>query len=654
MAVLAMSRLELFGLRGDLVGIMDHLQRAEAVEIVATEVDAHWPGTSLSAIERELAEIERLLGLFDRMAPRRPNLIEQFAGTKTVLTRHEFTDYAADVPGIEKTIEQARSIEAGVAAANGSLHEQESLLAQLLPWSDLRLSQAELDGTRHVRVLLGSVERMPFDRFAADLRGLETRALPIHLATEGEGFRAVVLWPRESDQAPLLEKLGFNPASLPPFTGHVGDAIDAINTRLAELKEQMASLTNEAGALAKARPRVEARYDFLRGELAKAQAMLGLSATRHAFRLDGWIPSRRIQELNRQLDGAGFSYAMTTRPPGPDEEPPVILNNPGVANPFEALIEGFSYPKPGEIDPTKVTAPFFFIFFGFCLSDAGYGLLLILFCLSLLKWLKMGPVGRKLSRMFILGGFGAILMGLLTGGLFGDLLRLPALIDPIKNAMILLGLALALGLIQLFLGTVLSALPSIHEGQWRDAFFNQGVWLLFLTSMIFLLAKAFVTKGPVAGFLGRYGGAINIFALTTSILVIYSATRGKKGVLGKLLGIPAGLFNIYGSIGFFSDVLSYSRLMALGLSGGVMAMIINMFARMAAGGGQWYGVVIGIVIGVFGHTLNVALGILGAYVHSSRLQFLEFYGKFYEGGGRQFRPLRLQRKFTFLVEEREA
>ncbi|MGE5550283.1 MAG: V-type ATP synthase subunit I, partial [Bacteroidota bacterium] len=195
-------------------------------------------------------------------------------------------------------------------------------------------------------------------------------------------------------------------------------------------------------------------------------------------------------------------------------------------------------------------------------------------------------------------------------------------------------------------GTALSALPSLRQGQWRDAFFNQGMWLLFLSSVMLLLGK-----GALG--LDRYGRLINYLALGAALGVVYSATRGKRGIVGKLLGIPAGLFNIYNSIGFFSDILSYSRLMALGLSGGVMAMIINLFARMAAGaGGPW--IVLGVLIGVFGHGLNVALGILGAYVHSSRLQFLEFYGKFFEGGGRAFKPLRVERKHTFVVKEKEA
>ncbi|MGE5528566.1 MAG: V-type ATP synthase subunit I, partial [Patescibacteria group bacterium] len=289
---------------------------------------------------------------------------------------------------------------------------------------------------------------------------------------------------------------------------------------------------------------------------------------------------------------------------------------------------------------------FFFLFFGFCLSDAGYGLVLLLFCLALLKWLKMGPAGKKLARLFILGGIGAMIMGFVTGGFFGDLFHLPALIDPIKNALVLLALALALGFIQLFLGIFISALPSVQEGRWRDALFNQGFWLLFLVSTVLLMGK-----GPFG--LARFGRAVDYLALASALGVIYNATRDKKGALGKLLGIPAGLFTIYGSIGFYSDVLSYSRLMALGLSGGVMAMIINLFARMAANSGP-IGIALGILIGVFGHSLNIALGILGAYVHSSRLQFLEFYGKFFEGGGRPFRPLRTEYKHTFVVKQKEA
>ncbi|MGQ9778519.1 MAG: V-type ATP synthase subunit I [Bacillota bacterium] len=649
MAVASMHRFALYGLRQDLPRFLSVLQETAAVEIEPPEEMEEetlpWAGPAVEALERELGELERAVAFFERFAPRRPNLIEQFAGVKTVLAEEEFLSYARDEVALQKALSRIKEVEAEYARLGAELHERQGILAQLRPWRGLGLTRAELEGTRHVAVVLGLLPPKAVEGLKAALCAEPRAVLRVVSADEREA-RLILFWPREADPAAFLGDLPLVQVSLPAFAGRLEEAIADEEAACARLEEALASLAAEAGRLAAERPRIEARLDYLRSELAKFKAAEKLLAGQRSFGLAGWVPERRVEKVRRALAATGAPHVFTTRPPLPGEEPPVALENPPAIAPFEALVQGFSYPRYEEIDPTPVTAPFFFLFFGFCLSDAGYGLVLILFCLGLLKWLKMTPVGKKLARLFIYGGVGAIIMGFLTGGFFGDLLGIRGVIDPIGNALVLLGIALALGLVQLFLGTILSALPNLRAGRWRDVLFDQGVWLCFLVAVMLLLGK-----GSLG--LARYGRAINYFALASALGLVYGATRDKRGLVAKLLAVPSGLFRIYNSIGFFSDVLSYSRLMALGLSGGVMAMIINLFARMAAGGGP-VGIALGILIGVFGHALNVALSILGAYVHSSRLQFLEFYGKFFEGGGRPFRPLRPEHKYTLVVKEKEA
>lgn len=649
MAVAAMSRLGLYGLRQDLSAIMTLLQQAEAVEVEAAEGETSTlvDPSAIAALEREIGELERTIAFFDRVAPRRPNLIEQFAGIKTILTGAEFRSYALDTEGVRKIIERARAIESELGRISGRLHDMEVLHEQLAPWVELPLTRAELEGTRYVRIVLGEIAGDLYEPAMASLRQVEPRVIPLIVSTDLENVRIAVILPRNTELGRILEDSSLKQVTLPGYEGRIDRALAAATFEIDSLRRNSDELTKEAVDLTLQRPRVEARLDYLRGESVRLNAMRNLAETRHAFQLRGWIPNERIEDLRQVLDRSGHAYSLTTRPPEPGEDVPVVMRNTGPVVPFEALVQSFSTPKYDELDPTPITAPFFFLFFGFCLSDVGYGLVLILFCLALLRWLKMGPTGHKLARLFVFGGIGAIVMGLVTGSIFGDLLGFKGLINPIDNALTLLGLALGLGVIQLFLGIVLSALPSIKRGEWRDAFFNQLVWLLFLSSIMLLLGKSALK-------LGRFGStAVNYLAILTTFGVIYNATRGKRGLVRKLLAIPAGLFNIYSSIGFFSDVLSYSRLMALGMSGGVMAMIVNLFSRLVAGAGI-PGIIAAVVIGVFGHALNISLSILGAYVHSSRLQFLEFYGKFFEGGGRPFRPLRAEQKHTFVIKQREA
>ena len=651
MAVAAMSRLELYGLSRDLSEIMALLQQIEAVEVETAggEVCALADPQAIAAIEREISELERTISSFDRVAPRRPNMVEQFAGVKTVLTEEEFSAFSSEAGKARETAEEARRLDAEIGGLNSRLSENKSVLSQLESWVGLGLTSEELAGTRHVRIILGAVGLEELAGFSAALRQAESRSIIVPVTSTEKLVNLAVLWPRDAVWPEMDASAGqvFGQITLPPFQGPINRAVGEIRAEIERLVKAIGKATDLAVKLARERARIEARLDHLRSELARLNAVKNLAETPHAFRLFGWLPSARERDLRQAIDQAGYPYALTTRPPEQGENVPIILRNSGPFEPFETLVKGFSYPRYEEIDPTRAMAPFFFLFFGFCLSDAGYGLVLILFSLGLLRWLKMGPDGRRLSKVFALGGLGAVLMGLVTGGIFGDLFRIKGLIDPVRQALVMMGIALGLGLIQLYLGTILAAVPSIRAGRWRDALFNQGVWLLFLSSILLLLGK-----GPLG--LAPYGSYLNWLTLGSAAAVIYSATRDRRGILGKLLGIPAGLYNIYNSIGFFSDVMSYIRLMALGLSGGVMANVINLFVRMFSQSGNPAGIVAGVLIGLLGHSLNIALSILGAYVHSSRLQFLEFFGKFYEGGGRPFRPLRHEYKRVFVVKEREA
>ncbi|MCL6615147.1 MAG: hypothetical protein K6U03_11145, partial [Firmicutes bacterium] len=496
----------LYGLRRDLPRFLEILQRTEAVEIEPAGEESPAPaGPAAEALEREIGELERFIAFCERFAPRRPNLVEQFAGRKTVLGEREFLSYARDEAAVRGIAARAREIEGEYGRLGVELHERQGVLAQLSPWRGLGLTRAELEGSLHVRIILGTIPRKALEDLAKALAE-EPRAVLKALSGDEKEVRAVLFWPREADLSAFLGDLPFDQVSLPAFAGRLEEAIAEEEAACAGIERRLAELAAEAAALAAERPRIEARLDYLRSELAKVEAARRLLATKRSFALRGWVPQRRVERVRRALSATGCPHVFTVRPPAPGEEVPVVLENPAPIVPFEALIQGFSYPKYGEMDPTPVTAPFFFLFFGFCLSDAGYGLVLILFCLGLLKWLKMTPMGKKLAKLFIFGGAGAILMGFLTGGFFGDLLGLRGLIDPIGNALILLGIALGLGLIQLFLGTILSAVPSLREGRWRDALFDQGVWLLFLTSVVLLLGRGMLG-------LARYGRAVEYFAL---------------------------------------------------------------------------------------------------------------------------------------------
>ncbi|MGE5552190.1 MAG: hypothetical protein ACM3ZC_16930, partial [Bacteroidota bacterium] len=401
MPVARMLHFDLYGLRGDLDAVVRLLQRAAAVEIIERQDGAEelrGLAAAKARLEREAGDLERLLAFFARVQPRRPNLIQQFAGIKTVLTEEEFRSYAKDEGLGPALLARAQEIEAEQGSLSSALREREAVLAQLQPWSSLDLTGEDLqNGTKSVRVILGLVEAEEIQLFAAGLRGSEPRAVVRTVFAGREGAGVAVFWPREADFAAAVQGLTFNPVVLPAFDGTIGEGLASAAAAARGIGERLAALAAEAAILAKSRVRIEARLDYVRSEIARLSGAMNLTATRHTFALSGWVPADRVDGLRAELQSSGFVHTLATRPPEEGEDVPVELRNRGPIVPFEALVQGFSYPKYGEIDPTPVTAPFFFLFFGFCLSDAGYGLVLLLFCLALLKWLKMGPAGKKLA-----------------------------------------------------------------------------------------------------------------------------------------------------------------------------------------------------------------------------------------------------------------
>ncbi|MGE5598021.1 MAG: V-type ATP synthase subunit I [Bacteroidota bacterium] len=657
MSVDRMQRVALYGRERDREEILGLVQSLAVLDPEGTPT----PGETGSqvkeidrreaALNREVAALEHFLTFLDRHHPVRPNLIEQFAGVKTVLTEEEFAALAEDREAAGRLIQEASGAEASLADIAARRQESLNRQAALSPWRALTLTRDELSGTKRVQLLTGFIDARHRDEFAARLAERDPRPVLIPVGGDGTQEALVLIVPRRNaaDLTQAAVEMGFSPASLPPFTGTVAEALDREAAVLADLERQEEGIRARLAELAGERRRVQALLDQCQSMRRRLETARGLLLGARSFGLEGWIPARRVEELRQALTRSGLPFHLEAREPAAGEAPPIELANGPVVTPFEALVQNFNYPQYQEIDPTPAIAPFFLIFFGFCLGDAGYGLVLSLFCLGLLWRLKMKPMGRKLAMVFVLGGLAAVVMGFVTRSVFGFTVNLPFPfhVDIMKQAIVLLVAALGLGTIQLFLGTVLSALPALRERRFADALFGQGVWLLFLSAVMLVVGKDAIG-------LGAYGGALKYLLAISVIGVIIGAMRGRKGILGKILGIPAGLFTIYGSIGFFSDILSYSRLMALGLSGGVMATIINLFAGMAWKAGYGVGQLGGAAIFLFGHAMNLALGILGAYVHSSRLQYLEFFGKFFEGGGRAFNPLRPERKHTFVVKQKEA
>jgi V/A-type H+-transporting ATPase subunit I len=359
------------------------------------------------------------------------------------------------------------------------------------------------------------------------------------------------------------------------------------------------------------------------------------------------IDKRRIE---KELAKRWSEVELFTRPPRDGEDPPSQLENGKGVQPFEFIMTLYGRPLYGEIDPTPLLAPFFVLFFAICMGDAGYGLVLGALCALLLFKVKVQGGMRLLVQILFAGSIATVVVGVLTGSYFGIETKLlpPALvrlmiINPLEEPMKMLNVAFLFGITHILFGIGVRMVVNFRAGLWADAVFDDLCWILFLVALA-PLGYAFILGGTIPEALGVWAPRA---ALAIAAVLFVTGARKERN---KLVGVSKSILKFYSVTGYFGDVLSYARLLALGLAAAAIALAINGIAGMVTGLPFHLGYVPAVVILIFGHLFNLAVNILGAFVHSARLQYLEFFNKFFTGGGREFRPFRSERRYTVMKQ----
>jgi V/A-type H+-transporting ATPase subunit I len=442
-----------------------------------------------------------------------------------------------------------------------------------------------------------------------------------------------------------LKAKGFTLSVFKDTEGTADSNILQLEHRLKELEDQRQSLLEGIKALAGQKPLIEQAMDALTIESQRDQVLNNLAATRQTLFLEGWTPAQSEGAVSQVLERYGCAYGFS--PPEEGDDPPVLLANSKLVRPFGMVTELYALPTyESKLDPNPFMAPFFFIFFGLMMGDIAYGAIITLVCWYILKKAKPpedGMMGRLMKVGFYCG-ISTIIWGAFFGGFFGNLIPSvsgamlghevsirPILFDPMVDPMKLFILALVFGFIQVILGLCLNAYKMILQGDPLGAVFDVGFWLLILIGVPLCLVAVPVGLGFMAA------GALG---------VLCTAGRAKPGLFGK---ITEGLGALYGITGYLSDILSYSRLLALSLGTAVIAQVMNTMGTLA--GGTLVGWLLFIIVFIVGHVFNVAINLIGTYVHTSRLQYIEFFGKFFDSGGRPFSPLFNKTKYVEIIKE---
>ncbi len=671
MAIAKTKKITVLGYRADRREIIGWLQRAGAVEILdlpGPEAPSEYEGLSRERAPGAhppdaagkalcLKEMERTINLLSGWE-KKPGLLEGLVGTRPELSHEELARQAGGFD-FRETCREAAHAEQRRKRARARKERLAAELLKLEPWLPLGgMPLGEAADTKKTRVLLGRLEEPDGGVLEEDLKR-ETKFYYLKKinARPGEIFLLVVYLREEEEKVGRrLRESNFQPQRFPELEPGrkepVGQIIKNIKRTRERLEIEERGIEDELRKMARRKPALMAVHDWLLNDLAREGIVDRFLRSRQTFLLAGWVKKEEGERLRREGRDRFPGAEVILSDPREGETPPVILENVPSVRAFEMITGLYGLPHAREFDPTPLFAPFFTLFFGICVSDAGYGLAILGG-----GWLlaRKSRAGKKIFPLLLTLGISTLVIGVLTGSWFGNAYELLPerlsflraagerlrLLDPMKDMFVFMGLALSLGMAQVLFGMILKL---IRLGQQRDriGILLQIAWLILVVVMVPLLGKA-VFGLRLEGawfFLTKWS------ALASAGFIFLFSGRAVKNVFARL---GLGLYGLYAITEYFSHVLSYLRLFALGLSSSLLALSLNWIVESVAGI-PVFGPLLAVVLFVGGHAFCLLINILGGFIHSVRLQFLEFFSKFFEGGGRGLRPFKTETKYVALKD----
>ena len=503
---------------------------------------------------------------------------------------------------------------------NTILESRREMLDTLSPWINLKIPLDRLEDFNFVTLIPGkiSLSRLENLKNAVSQSGSEFDII----SDDGKTAYIVLCLLKDSSSAGFAE-YGFEPVSLPRLNGLAADNANNLKVKVGETEKEIEKLKADITALATESEDTLILYEQLKAEQARLAAPA--LETAQTVIITGWTANDKTDEVEKAISDAVSLYDVEIRDPLPEETPPTLVKSNKLISNFESVTNMFSVPNYRELDPNPVMAPWYWIIFGLMMGDAGYGLMMAVLGYAAKKIMKPKGTILQITNIIIYSSVTSILAGIVFGSYFGETWN-PLLFSSMDEPVKMLIFTLIVGAAHIFTALGVKIYDNVKQGKILDAIFDQVSWILIISGVGLIFLPPLEMVGIIMAGIG-------------GVIVLFTAGREKKSIFGKIAG---GLVALYGISGYFSDILSYSRILALGLATGVVGMVMNMLAGMVQG--PWWGYPISIVIYIVGHVFNLALGLLSAYVHAARLQYIEFYGKFYEGNGRLFNPFSINPK----------
>ncbi len=630
-----MKKVSLVGERANFKKIIDTLKASGNFQITFYKSSTNpLPPEDVSLKNQYSAELNRVTGVLNYLAVNHKTIDITYQDLKNVVKKHK---------QIEMLLSKFEKAKINTTDLQTQINLNQNTINSLQQFRDLPVPANLLKSTKNVFVIAGLISSIDFMRFTNDI---DTKDY-IYETYPTANKNLIVVMTGDMEKYPIAETiLDYNLISFPSyysFTRTPADQIEHLIKQNQGLNADLLKIKNNQQPTAEQINLLKIYHDYLLNELDTLEILSSTIQTKYCFIVNGWIPARIADDFTQLINRTDKHIAVTLQDTTNTDNPPALVHNTPLVAPYNAVTMMYGAPGRNDIDPNPFVAIFYFLFFGSMFGDLGYGLLLSIITAVILLVRRPQGGTRQLIALFCMGGISAALWGLLFNSFFG--LNLPTflmqrtIIDPLGNdATFFFALSLYLGVIQITIGNLLNLINQLRLKQWVvagcKALPNFVMFIGLCIAFPALMQKIIPLDYAVVDWFQPYmmlGIIITVVGFISIVLL--------NGVGQRFGGYVLGMFSgAYKMVNYFSDILSYARLFGVGLVGCVIAYVANFLCSILASVG-WFGAIFGGIIAILFHALNIALSLLSAYIHNARLQFVEFFGKFYEGTGTPFVPM---------------
>lgn len=647
--ILSMKKIDLLALIEDRKEILEYLQLKGIVEITDIKedlgLDNERKQDTISIIDRNMNIVDKAIGI----------LSEKIKFKKPLFScRDEIdkTEYDKKLENISKYIQissEILSMSQKISDKLSMINKCEIEIGALSIYKSLDVPM-NFPGTKKTKMVLINlpseidsiykIENMPKEVYEERLEKIEDKnffVLICHVDVYEEAIN-------------VLRNYNFSIISTGLSEIEPGEKINELENKIEESKKEIKKLNDSIIEFEKDMKNIKFAYDYLSMRKEKYERIEKLRFTDKTFLATAYIEEELVDDFIKDMEER-FDIHIEVYDIPEEEDYPIKFKNNGFVKPVESVTELYSMPSRNDIDPNAIMAPFYYLMFGLMLSDAVYGLILSLGCLFIQKKFKLEEKTKNQMKMFTYCGISTVFWGILFGSYFGNGIDVisklffgkevtvsPLWFSPLDNAMKMLIFSFALGFFHVLVGMIVDFYIKCKNKNIIDGISDDlSWWGIFAGLSMISISYMFEVKLLLN---------IGIGLCIIGVLAILITSGIKEKGIGK---ITAGLGKLYGITGYLSDVLSYSRLLALGLATGVVASVINTMGSMA--GNSVIGLIVFIIVFVLGHAMNIGINVLGAYVHTGRLQYVEFFSKFYQGGGKAFKPFSTDNNKYYKIKE---